>query len=128
MLIHRLDHVNLVTANLQEMVAWYETILGLSPGWRPDFPFRGAWLYAGDVAILHLVEDIGSARIGSEKALKLEHFALSATGASAFEEKLKASGDPYKTIEIRDAGLVQFHVSDPDGNHIHIDFDIKDLG
>lgn len=123
MTINRLDHVNVVTANLEEMVAWYEAILGLQTGPRPDFPFGGAWLYAGDAPVLHLVEDEGNARVGSEMALKLEHFAFSATGAARFEQRLKEYGDPYKKIEGAIADLVQFHVTDPDGNHVHIDFD-----
>jgi len=124
--IQHLDHVNVVTAKLEEMVAWYEAIIGLQSGPRPDFPFGGAWLYAGDAAVVHLVENTNETRIGSEAALKLEHFAFSATGASAFERKLEECGDPFKKIEVRDAGLIQFHVSDPDGNHVHIDFSIEE--
>ena len=124
MAIRRLDHVNVVTANLAEMVAWYEAVLGLRIGYRPDFPFGGAWLYAGDAAVVHLVEDSARPRTGSEVDLKLEHFAFSASDLSAFEQKLKAHGTPFKKTEVRDVGIGQFHVSDPDGNHIHIDFDL----
>lgn len=120
--IQRLDHVNVVTANLNEMVPWYEKILGLHSGLRPDFPFNGAWLYAEEAAVIHLVEDTGTVHTGSEAALKLEHFAFSATDASAFERVLEKHGEPFKKIEVTDAGLIQFHVSDPDGNHVHVDF------
>ncbi|MEM9707512.1 MAG: VOC family protein [Pseudomonadota bacterium] len=126
MTIQRLDHVNVVTANLEEMVAWYEAILGLRSGSRPDFPFGGAWLYAGDAPVVHLVEDGKQSRTGSEAPLKLEHFAFSATGASAFERKLEEYGDPFTKTEVKGAGAIQFHVSDPDGNHVHIDFDINE--
>lgn len=124
--IRRLDHVNVVTANLEEMVAWYEAVLGLRSGPRPDFPFGGAWLYAGDAAVVHLVKDTVQARTGSEAALKLEHFAFSATDASAFERKLKENSAPFEKINVKDAGLVQFHISDPDGNHVHVDFDLNE--
>ncbi len=126
MAIRRLDHVNVVTANLKEMVAWYEAVHGLRSGPRPDFPFGGAWLYARETPVVHLVEDIGTARTGSEAALKLEHFAFSATGAVEFERTLEGYGDPFKKIEVGGAGLIQFHVSDPDGNHVHIDFDLNE--
>lgn len=126
MAIRRLDHVNVVTANLAEMVEWYEAVLGLRTGYRPDFPFGGAWLYAGDAAVVHLVEDSERRRAGSEVDLKLEHFAFSATDLSAFEQKLEAYRTPFKKTEVRDAGIVQFHVSDPDGNHIHVDFDLNE--
>lgn len=123
--IRHLDHVSVVTGNLDEMVAWYEAIVGLRSGPRPDFTFGGAWLYAGDAPVVHLVEDTGAVRIGSEAALKLEHFAFKATDASAFERTLEESGIQFKKIEVAGAGLVQFHVSDPDGNHVHVDFDLN---
>ncbi|MEM9229411.1 MAG: VOC family protein [Pseudomonadota bacterium] len=124
--IKRLDHVNVVTANLDEMVAWYQAVLGLHSGPRPDFPFGGAWLYAGDAPVVHLVEDTGQSRTGSEAALKLEHFAFSATNASKFERKLNDLGTPFKKIDVKDVSVVQFHVSDPDGNHVHIDFGTRE--
>ncbi|MEM7596882.1 MAG: VOC family protein [Pseudomonadota bacterium] len=125
--VQRLDHVNVVTANLDKMVVWYETVLGLRSGSRPDFGFGGAWLYAGDAAVVHLVEDPGPERTGSDAALKLEHFAFSATDAAAFERTLTENGDRFEKTEVRDAGLVQFHVSDPDGNHVHVDFDLNEI-
>ena len=124
--IRHLDHVNVVTAKLDEMVAWYESVLGLRAGPRPDFPFGGAWLYAGDAPVVHVVQETGQDRTGSEATLKLEHFAFSATDAAEFERRLREYGDPFKKIEVRGAGLVQFHVSDPDGNHVHVDFDLNE--
>lgn len=115
-----------MTAKLDEMVAWYESILELRAGPRPDFPFGGAWLYAGDAPVVHLVQEIGQHRTGSEAALKLEHFAFSATDAVEFERRLREKGDPFKKVEVRGAGLVQFHVSDPDENHVHVDFDLNE--
>ncbi|MTI01374.1 VOC family protein [Roseibium sp. RKSG952] len=123
MRIERLDHVNIVTTRLPDMVAWYAEVLGLKPGARPDFPFPGAWLYAGDHAVVHLVGNEGTPNVGSEVKLKLEHFALSATGLSAFEEKLISSQIQYRKTEVPGARMVQVHVADPDGNHIHIDFE-----
>ena len=122
-MIERLDHVNIVTTRLPEMVTWYENVLGLEPGARPDFPFPGAWLYTGDDAVFHLVGHEGTPNVGSEVKLKLEHFALSATGLSAFEEKLISSQTQYRKTEVPGTRMVQIHVADPDGNHIHIDFD-----
>ena len=124
--LERLDHVNVVTGNLDEMVAWYEAVLGLRSGPRPDFPFGGAWLYIKDKSVVHLVEDTGSERTGSEVALKLEHFAFSATDASAFESTLVECNVSFQRTEVKDAGFVQFHVSDPDGNHVHVDFQLDE--
>ncbi len=42
-----LDHVNIRKVHLDDMVTWYEEVLGLRSGSRPEFPVRGAWLYPG---------------------------------------------------------------------------------
>jgi len=71
--LQRLDHVNIRTANLDAMVAWYRDMLGLETGPRPGFAFPGAWLYAGEHAIVHLIgRDVAPA--GPQQDLHLEHF------------------------------------------------------
>ncbi len=122
MAIEKLDHVNLRTTQLQAMVDWYETVLGLRQGPRPDFPFPGAWMYAGDGAVVHLVGIEGDPGIGSEAALKLEHFALSATDLQEFTSKLDSMGIEYRRNDLAGISVVQVNVWDPDGNHIHVDF------
>lgn len=120
--IKRLDHVNLRTAQLDAMIAWYVDVLGLHNGTRPDFGFPGAWLYAGDTAVVHLVGVDGDPGSGSETPLKLEHFALTATDARAFEARLTSCGVAFKQSRINALGIEAFNVWDPDGNHIHVDF------
>lgn len=122
MQIQKLDHVNLRTTQLEEMIAWYVDILGLRLGERPDFGFPGAWMYAGDTAVVHLVGIDGTAGVGSEVALKMEHFALTATGAAAFEARLTATETGYRRAVLEQTRTVAFNISDPDGNHIHVDF------
>ena len=122
MQINKLDHVNLRTTQLESMIAWYCDILGLRLGDRPDFGFPGAWLYAGDAAVVHLVGIEGAAGVGSEAELKLEHFALRATGSVAFEARLTATHTAYRRAVLEQTRTIAFNVSDPDGNHIHVDF------
>ncbi|MGB7299566.1 MAG: VOC family protein [Burkholderiaceae bacterium] len=122
MKISRLDHVNVRTTQLSEMIAWYTSVLGLRSGNRPGFPFPGAWMYAGDSPVVHLVGIEGDPATGSEANLKLEHFALSATGCAEFEARLKMMQVKYQRAELRDFELVLINVWDPDGNHIHVDF------
>jgi catechol 2,3-dioxygenase-like lactoylglutathione lyase family enzyme len=122
MRIGRLDHVNLRTTRLDEMIAWYGDILGIKPGPRPDFAFPGAWLYAGEDAAVHLVGIDGEPAVGSEAKLKLEHFAFTATGAAVFEARLKERGERYRRSLQPGTGTIAINVWDPDGNHIHVDF------
>ena len=124
--IERLDHVNLRTTQLSDMVAWYRDVLGLCEGWRPDFGFPGAWLYAGDQAVVHLIEIDTAPAVGSEQALKLEHFAFTARGAADFEATLKRLEIDCRKTTVPSSGTVAFNVWDPDGNHIHVDFADQD--
>jgi len=122
MQIDKLDHVNLRTTQLDTMIGWYEDVLGMTAGPRPEFAFPGAWLYAGDAAVIHLVAIDGHPAVGSEEQLKLEHFAFTATGEESFETRLKARGETYRLSAPPGLGTVSINVWDPDGNHIHIDF------
>jgi len=113
------DHVNVRTANLAGMIAWYSDVLGLVSGKRPNFPFNGAWMYLGDQAIVHLVEE---ADTPANSDPQIEHFALRATGLSDFLAHLKARDIDAKLVEVDGFGITQVNIFDVDGNHIHIDF------
>lgn len=118
--LNRLDHVNLRTTRLDEMISWYGRALGMHPGDRPPFPFPGAWLYAGDDAAVHLIGVDEEAEDAA--SLKLEHFAFSATGLGDTLATLEREGIPYKLAEVPGFGIIQANLWDPDGNHLHVDF------
>lgn len=119
MQLNRLDHINVRTSNLSQMIDWYTDVLGMRNGDRPPFPFPGAWMYAGDHAVVHLVS---VDREPQTAGLKLEHFALTATGLASFVDRLKARGIDYDCARVPDFDVFQVNVHDCDGNHIHIDF------
>ncbi|MGB0087823.1 MAG: VOC family protein [Rhodomicrobiaceae bacterium] len=123
----KLDHVNIRTASLEVMRAWYVRVLGLVDGWRPPFSFPGAWLYAGDAPIVHLV---GVERAPSAAAadLRLEHFALQGDDLQALRARLEADEVPYHEGRVPGTDLLQINVHDPDGNHIHVDFHVGKAG
>ncbi len=58
--------------------------------------------------------------------MRLEHFAVSATGLKEMLALLEAEGERYRLNPIRDAGVLQVNVWDPDGNHIHVDFPLAE--
>jgi len=123
MRLTRLDHVNLRTSQLSVMIDWYQDVLGLKIGERPNFPFGGAWLYLGEIPIVHIIEVSDDKAIGSEASLKLEHFAFRASGSpQEFETQFKVRGETYRRADIPDFGIAQYNIWDPDGNHIHVDF------
>lgn len=119
-MIDRLDHVNLRTVQLDRMIAWYTDILQLKQGFRPGFPFPGAWMYAGDVPVVHLVAVVAAPSKSND--LSLEHAAFQARGLQAFLARLQAAGAAFRLVQVPDIALVQVNVWDPDGNHLHVDF------
>lgn len=119
-MIGRLDHVNVRTANLTTLVRFYSEALGLRHGERPPLGFPGAWMYAGEQAVIHLVGVEQQPQ--PEGSLRLEHFAFSASGLRDFLQRLQQLGIGFKQSRQAGTGNVVINVMDPDGNRLHIDF------
>lgn len=119
--VHKLDHVNIRTDDLAGMVGFYERVMGLKQGPRPGFDFPGAWMYAGDQAVVHLVGTSGRPA-DYRPDQRLEHYALSASGLAGFLDHLRANRVAYYCRVLPDFGIRQVNIHDPDGNHLHIDF------
>ena len=118
------DHVNIRTINLDEMVAWYENILGLRAGDRPEFHVPGAWLYLNDNCVLHLIEaDPAPREYCEDESLRMEHMAFRAKGMKEFIRHLEEHGVAYKLFPFEALKSVLVFMRDPDGNRLHVDFD-----
>jgi catechol 2,3-dioxygenase-like lactoylglutathione lyase family enzyme len=119
-MIDRLDHVNVRTANLERLVKFYTEVLGLRVGERPPLGFPGAWLYAGNAPVIHLVGAAEPPR--PEGALRLEHFAFTARGLREFVARLERLRIDFKRSRQAGTGNVVLNLWDPDGNRLHVDF------
>ena len=119
MSIARLDHINITTDKLEETIAFFENVMGLKSGYRPNFEFPGCWLYAGDQDLVHLVgrDDAGK---GSESAL--DHFAFQITDYDAFQARLKKHDVKFAEIEAPDGSRRQMFLKDPNGVLIEVSF------
>jgi hypothetical protein len=103
------------------MIDWYKRVLGMETGPRPSFSFPGAWLYISDKPVVHLV-GVDRDLSPEMEQLRLEHFAISASGLTGFLDQLKQGDVSHSLNKVPDFPIVQVNVWDPDGNHIHIDF------
>ena len=56
MKIDRIHHLNLRCApgDLEKIENFYDEVIGLKKGQRPNFPNPGIWLYLGDHPIVHV--------------------------------------------------------------------------
>ena len=118
MAITGLDHINIRTTALAKTQAFFIEVLGLTVGWRPDFPFGGTWLYAGDKDVVHLVEvsRAGAATRGSA----LDHFAFAIDDYEGAERKLQEAGMAYEPSAAPNGGIRQLFVTELNGVTIEL--------
>jgi len=119
----KLDHINIVTPDLDAAIAFFDDILGLKVGPRPSFRFPGAWLY-GDAnvpALIHLNQ--GDETPGPTG--NLDHVAFKGEDFDGLLEKLTSRGYEYDSRVVPGTGLRQVFFMSPFGVKIEVDFDPK---
>jgi catechol 2,3-dioxygenase-like lactoylglutathione lyase family enzyme len=133
--VSRLEHVNIRCSRLAATRQFYIDIIGLRDGARPDFPFRGAWLYCGDTAVVHLVEAAdhpgswtGTLERASDTQTGLDtgafdHVAFHGEDFEGMKAKLDAAGLKFRHRVVPGTGLKQIFVPDPEGVMVELNFD-----
>lgn len=114
-----LDHYNVFCKDLKRTVAFYETYVGLRVGDRPPFNFPGAWLYAGDKPVLHLVSESGR---DAQGAGAIDHIAFACQGLDATIARLKQDNIKYELRQVPARPLKQVFIHDPDGIMLELNF------
>jgi catechol 2,3-dioxygenase-like lactoylglutathione lyase family enzyme len=149
MKVRRLDHVFIGTDRLLETRDFYVELLGLTEGPRPKLKSKGFWLYAGEDAVIHLVEkgtnpdapagaDEGTDRkpmkqggaADDQNVLETgsdDHIALSVEDSSGAVQFMKDNGLPYWDRLLADRGLYQVFVRDPNGVVVELNDYTPDL-
>jgi len=114
----QLDHVTLVTPDLEGTCRFFRDIVGLEDGARPPFRVDGHWLYANGRPVIHLVDATEPARLpGGSPALvapRIDHVAFRvASGVEwhALVERLAAHRVPYQLAEVPASAEVQLFVA-----------------
>jgi catechol 2,3-dioxygenase-like lactoylglutathione lyase family enzyme len=115
-----LDHVNVRCSDLARSRAFFETVVGLTEGDRPDFPFPGHWLYSGDQAVVHLVE----LRLSGEPGGKgtVDHFAFRGGDYDTQRSAIENAGLPFKENDVPGMNLRQIFVTGPDEVVVELQF------
>jgi catechol 2,3-dioxygenase-like lactoylglutathione lyase family enzyme len=130
-----IDHYAIRTCKLEETKAFYE-VLGLVDGKRPNFPFKGHWLYLGEVALVHLISDdpnkpggleeyLGEAEGGTKNLSgsgSVDHLAFRATDASALKKRLEKQNIAFTEREVPNMRLFQIFAKDPNNIMIEINY------
>ena len=125
MTAHAMNHFTILAQDLRETCDFYRDLLGLTEGYRPDMGFPGAWLYAGDTAVLHVVL---KSPLPQTRAGVLDHMAFSASNLPGVVAKLKQRKVKYNLGRQVETGTWQLFMHDPNGAKVELDFPANEDG
>jgi catechol 2,3-dioxygenase-like lactoylglutathione lyase family enzyme len=117
--ITAVNHVGRITKRLEESRRFYRDVLGFREVSRPNFDFRGAWLYNYGIMI-HLIENPAAGDPEGEIQTRGDHLALNVNDLAAAERLLEQHGIPFRKNLVVDRNIAQIFFRDPDGHHIEI--------
>jgi len=118
--LQSLQHYTVRVNDLDKSIKFYEEILDLKNGPRPNFGFPGAWLYLQEIPIVHLMA--GGTESETTRKGPFDHIAFGSTGIEETITHLEQKGVEFHRNEIEDFGLTQIFISDPDGVKIELNF------
>ena len=119
MAIKSLDHVNIRTSKARETMKFYTEILDFSKGFRPPFNFPGAWLYASESAVIHLVFGYSKP---SDNYNPVDHIAFEAAGYQETMQRLESANWEYRCSHVPDRKIRQIFLVDPNGVKLELNF------
>jgi catechol 2,3-dioxygenase-like lactoylglutathione lyase family enzyme len=121
-----LDHVLVLSDDIDRSRDFYCAAVGMTVGARPPLPFPGYWLYAGGRPRLHIADR----RIYSDHARGVglaaappacvDHLAFTATDYGEALALLDGAGVEAVPNEVRQAGMRQLFFSSPEGLRIEV--------
>ena len=120
-----LDHFNIRTRNLADTVRFYEDILGLEKGARPNFAFPGAWMYSEGKAVVHLVDISKTEEPQKPDSGVVHHVAFASRGFAGMKARLSSKGLPFDVREVPGVEVWQIFVTDPNGVLIELNYEMS---
>jgi catechol 2,3-dioxygenase-like lactoylglutathione lyase family enzyme len=129
MAVTALEHLLVLSDDIDAARDFYRDALGLTEGPRPPLEFAGHWLYAGERPLLHIGDrasytahaaSIGLA-VAAEPALAaVDHIAFAATDYEEAAARLERCGIEARRNTVPGIGLRQLFFSAPDGVRIEV--------
>jgi catechol 2,3-dioxygenase-like lactoylglutathione lyase family enzyme len=131
-MIASLDHVLVLTDDLDASLAFYRDALGLEVCVRPPLPFPGYWLGVDGRVALHLADrgayDEALAALGLERPVgPVDHVSFLGRGADELAGRLEAAGVGVVRNEVPGA-FRQLFVTDPNGVRVEVNVPLGDAG
>jgi catechol 2,3-dioxygenase-like lactoylglutathione lyase family enzyme len=125
MTISGLQHLLVLTDDIDATRDFWCDALGLEVGARPQLEFPGYWLYSNGVPCIHVAERAAyashSERIGIPASREaVDHVAFDGEDYDAVVERLELRGVGARRNEVPGAGVRQLFIEDPNGVKIEI--------
>jgi catechol 2,3-dioxygenase-like lactoylglutathione lyase family enzyme len=118
-----LDHFNIRTRKLGETVRFYEEVLDLKKGERPNFAFPGAWMYSEGKPVVHLVDISQTSEQQKPDSGVVHHVAFASRDFAGMKQRLKSGGLPFDVREVPGVDVWQIFVTDPNGVMIELNYE-----
>ena len=123
-----LDHFNIRTRKLADTVRFYEDVLGLEKGPRPNFAFPGAWMYSEGKAVVHLVDIAATDEPQKADSGVVHHVAFASRGFDGMKQRLNSTGMQFEARQVPGGDLWQIFVNDPNGVMIELNYEAAKEG
>ena len=123
-----LDHFNIRTRKLGDTVRFYEDVLGLEKGPRPNFAFPGAWMYSDGKAVVHIVDISATSEPQKPDSGVVHHVAFVSRGFDGMTQRLKTKGMKFEARQVPGGELWQIFVHDPNGVMIELNYEAAKEG
>ena len=118
-LLDSLDHITIITKNLEETKRFYINILGLEiDDNRPPFIFDGAWLTLNKRPVVHIV--VNKNHQNNSDNPTLDHVAFRAKNIEDIKNKLDQLNISYDERITPDNKVHQIFTIDPNGIKIEL--------
>ena len=123
-----LDHFNIRTRQLDDTVRFYEDVMGLEKGPRPNFAFPGAWMYSEGKAVVHIVDISRTDEAQKPDSGVVHHVAFASTGFSGMQQRLKSKAMAFDSRQVPGGELWQIFVTDPNGVMVELNYEAAKEG
>ena len=127
--LERIDHVLVLTDDIEATKSFYCDALGLEAGDRPSFEFSGYWLYLGGVPCVHVADrdeyEAQAARLGLGVGPAVDHVAFGGRDYDELAARLEAAGIETVANEVPGGMLRQLYVTDPNGVRVELNVPAK---
>lgn len=130
MKVSGIDHVNILTDDLEKTAVFYERLLGLTRSENPAIRMgmKGHWMRDADGhPIIHLVDRLSAsgrydAYHPGESTNALHHVALRCEGFDETVARLEKMGCEYRVNDHAHLGLRQIFLADPNAVNLELNF------